>query len=72
MYLDTFKIHIWYRTALHYAVISGGIDIVSVLLNHGATVRFEEDYNYPSPLHLAVRNGDIEVINLLLDSGNET
>lgn len=57
------------RTALHYAVLSGCTVIVSVLLDHGATVRFEGDYNRPSPLHLAVRRGDTEVINLLLDAG---
>uniref|UniRef100_A0A6A7FR83 Ankyrin repeat and KH domain-containing protein mask-like n=1 Tax=Hirondellea gigas TaxID=1518452 RepID=A0A6A7FR83_9CRUS len=58
-----------HRTALHYAVLSGSLDIIMVLIDSGAQVRFEPDYNKPTPLHLAVRRGDIKVINLLLDVG---
>lgn len=58
-----------HRTALHYAVLSGSVDIVLVLLDSGAQVRFEPEYNRPTPLHLAVRRGDIKMINLLLDVG---
>ncbi|KAF2343677.1 Ankyrin repeat-containing domain, partial [Trinorchestia longiramus] len=58
-----------HRTALHYAVLSGSLDILVVLLDSGSQVIFEPEYNKPTPLHLAVRRGDIKVINLLLDHG---
>ncbi|KAA0194229.1 Ankyrin repeat domain-containing protein [Hyalella azteca] len=55
------------RTALHYAVLSGSVDIIHVLLDSGAQIIYEPEYNKPTPLHLAVRRGDIKVINILLD-----
>lgn len=58
-----------YRSVLHYAVLSGSIPIVNLLLKQGARVNFEAEYNKPTPLDLAILKGDIELVRLLLDHG---
>ncbi|CAL4067086.1 unnamed protein product [Meganyctiphanes norvegica] len=57
------------RSVLHYAVLSGSVAIVNLLLKQGARVNFEKTYNKPSPLDLAILKGDVEIINVLLESG---
>ncbi|XP_027211623.1 ankyrin repeat domain-containing protein 65 isoform X4 [Penaeus vannamei] len=58
-----------YRSVLHYAVLSGSIPIVNLLLKQGAQVNFEAEYNKPTPLDLAILKGDVELVRLLLDNG---
>lgn len=57
------------RSVLHYAVLSGSIPIVNLLLKQGAQVNFEAEYNKPTPLDLAILKGDVELVRLLLDNG---
>ena len=58
-----------HRTVLHYAVLSGNIDIVRLLLHHGANVRFPSDFQKPTPLDFAILRGNVEMVKLLIDSG---
>ncbi|KAG8183957.1 hypothetical protein JTE90_005188 [Oedothorax gibbosus] len=57
------------RTVLHYAVLSGNLDTVKLLLKHGAVVKFSSDYMKPSPLDFSILRGNPEMAKLLIDSG---
>lgn len=56
------------KTALHWAASSGNKEIISVLLEAGASVR-SEDAGKRTPLHYAAREGRNEAARLLLDQG---
>ncbi|KAK4303667.1 hypothetical protein Pmani_024337 [Petrolisthes manimaculis] len=58
-----------YRSVLHYAVLSGSVPIVNLLLKQGARVNFEPEYNKPTPLDLAILKGDVEIVRLILQNG---
>jgi len=58
-----------YRCVLHYAVLSGNIDIVRLLLSHGASVHFPPELQKPTPLDFAILRGNLEMIKLLVDTG---
>lgn len=58
-----------YRTVLHYAVLSGNRDIVSLLLKQGARVNFPFEYQKPTPLDLAILRGDPNLVKLFLEAG---
>jgi ankyrin repeat protein len=63
------------RTALHYACdpVSGSIDKVNILLNHGASEDVDvPDYKMQTPLHLAAMMDDSRVLARLLDSSDTT
>ena len=55
------------RTALHFAAWREHLEVVRLLLDHGAnpSPRCVEDN--ATPLHLAVQEGHVEVVNLLLE-----
>ncbi|KAL3242911.1 hypothetical protein MRX96_020923 [Rhipicephalus microplus] len=57
------------RTVLHYAVLSGNLSIVRLLLDNGAKARMEAGYRHPSPLDFAILRGDLSAVKLLLDAG---
>lgn len=57
------------RTVLHYAVLSGNLSMVRLLLDHGAKARMAPDYKHPSPLDFAILRGDLAAVRLLLDAG---
>ena len=61
-------IYLIYRTVLHYAVLSGSIAIVNLLIKQGAQVNFEKDYCHPSPLDLAILKGDSSMVQILIDA----
>lgn len=58
-----------YRTVLHYAVLSGNLDTVNLLLKQGARVNYSSEYQKPSPLDLAILKGDPELVKLLINAG---
>lgn len=59
-----------FRTVLHYAVLSGNISIVNLLVKQGARLNYEGDaFEKPSPLDLAILKGDLEVVKLLVGKG---
>ncbi|XP_076065022.1 uncharacterized protein LOC143039048 isoform X2 [Oratosquilla oratoria] len=58
-----------YRSVLHYAVLSGSVAIVNLLVKQGAIVQQEDDHGKPSPLDLAILKGDIEAVKLLIEEG---
>lgn len=58
-----------HRTVLHYAVLSGNVDIVRLLLNHGANVKFPPEFQKPTPLDFAILRGNVDMVRLLLDAG---
>eukprot|EP01119_Soliformovum_irregulare_P007355 TRINITY_DN19762_c0_g1_i1.p1 TRINITY_DN19762_c0_g1~~TRINITY_DN19762_c0_g1_i1.p1 ORF type:complete len:258 (-),score=38.51 TRINITY_DN19762_c0_g1_i1:210-983(-) len=55
-------------TALHYASRSGHLNVVKVLLDHGAKINAVEAENW-TPLYYAVNCGHKEIVQFLLDSG---
>ncbi|CAG7785048.1 unnamed protein product [Allacma fusca] len=58
-----------FRTVLHYAVISGSYETVSLLLKQGAAVNFPPDYQKPTPLDIAILTGDVNLVKMLIDAG---
>lgn len=54
-----------YQTTLHRAVVTGNVEIVQLLLQHGANVDMRNHVGM-TPLHMAVQCGNIELITLLL------
>ncbi|RWS27636.1 Ankyrin repeat domain-containing protein 50-like protein [Leptotrombidium deliense] len=58
-----------FRTVLHYAVLSSNVDIVRLVLNHGANVQYPPELQKPTPLDFAILRGNLEMIKLLLDNG---
>jgi ankyrin repeat protein len=57
-------------TALHIATICGHIEIVKLLLEHGAGVTSMESDWYMA-LHLAASRGRLEIVKLLLEHGTD-
>lgn len=58
-----------YRTVLHYAVLSGNVGIVNMLLSYGANVRFPAEFQKPTPIDFAILRSNVEMVKLLLDAG---
>ena len=54
------------RTALHIAVSRGNLNVVKLLLNHGAKV-MKCDIDLEIPLHYAAEYGNLEIVKILLD-----
>lgn len=54
-------------TALHLAVESGHLNVVSYLISKGADVNIPRQ-NYVYPLHLAATTGDVEIVKIILPS----
>jgi ankyrin repeat protein len=60
-----------YRTVLHYAVLSGNLATVNLLIKQGARVNYPPDYQKPTPLDLAILKGDADLVKLLLAAGKD-
>ncbi|XP_055683669.1 ankyrin repeat and SOCS box protein 3-like [Lutzomyia longipalpis] len=61
-----------FRTVLHYAVLSGNIGLVNLLIKQGAKIDAPVPYpepDRPSPLDLAILRGDPALVRLLLEKG---
>lgn len=60
-----------FRTVLHYAVLSGNLQIVNLMIKQGARLNYDEGYDFgkPSPLDLAILKGDPQIVELLIRSG---
>lgn len=61
-----------YRTVLHYAVLSGSLSLVNLLLKQGARIdRLPPtgEVDKPSPLHLAILRGDPAILRVLIENG---
>lgn len=56
-----------HRTVLHYAVLSGNIAIVNLLIKQGAKLNCEPEK--PSALDLAILKGDLETVKMLIAAG---
>lgn len=57
---------------MHYAVLSGSITLVNLLLKQGAkTDRLppEGESDKPTPLHMAILRGDPAIVRCLLEAG---
>lgn len=55
-----------YRTVLHYAILSGNLEIVNLLIKQGASVNYPPDVSKPTVLDLAILRGDPELVKMLL------
>lgn len=58
------------KTLLHRSVVAGNLQVMGVLLDHGANPHREDSYNHKSPLDLAVMLNFMDAIKLL-DTENE-
>lgn len=58
-----------HRTVLHYAVLSGNMQMVNLLLKQGARVNFSPDYRKPTPLDFAILKGNPDLVKMLIDVG---
>lgn len=58
-----------FRTVIHYAVLSGNVDIVKQLINHGSNVKFPPEFQKPTPLDFAILRGNVEMVKILMDAG---
>ncbi|XP_075219041.1 ankyrin repeat and SOCS box protein 16-like [Lycorma delicatula] len=58
-----------YRTVLHYAVLSGNLATVNLLLKQGAAVNYPPGINKPTPLDLAILRGDPQLVEMLIVAG---
>lgn len=58
-----------HRTVLHYAVLSGNVGIVNMLLSYGASVRFPPEFQKPTPVDFAILRSNVQMVKLLLDAG---
>jgi ankyrin repeat protein len=61
-----------FRTVLHYAVLSGNVILVNLLLKQGARVDIRAPFpepDRPSPLDLAILRGDPALVRILLENG---
>lgn len=56
-----------YRTVLHYAVLSGNVAIVNLLIKQGAKLNCDPEK--PSALDLAILKGDLDIVRLLIAAG---
>ncbi len=56
-------------TGLHYAAHEGRLDVVRVLLEHGADPNAREAGDNTTPLHWAAAHRSLEVVRALLDAG---
>lgn len=59
-----------YRTVLHYAVLSGNLTTVNLLLKQGASVNYPPGINKPTPLDMAILRGDPELVEMLIAAGS--
>jgi ankyrin repeat protein len=60
----------WYGdgAALHLAVRNGNLDIVKILVRHGAVIDIRDRSDH-TPLHNAAWNGHVEIMEFLIDEG---
>jgi len=58
-----------FRSVLHYAVLSGNLSIVNLLMNEGASVRFPPELQKPTPLDFAILRANVDMARVLLDAG---
>ncbi len=56
-------------TALHWAAVGNHVEIATMLVYAGATVKATTRLGGYTPLHLAARNGGTDVARVLLDGG---
>lgn len=58
-----------FRTVLHYAVLSGNLDTVKLVMSHGASVKYPSHYKKPTPLDFAILRGNLDLVRYLIDAG---
>jgi Ankyrin repeats (3 copies) len=57
------------RTALSFAAERGSVEIVKMLLEHGADVNAKDTSNHATAMTWALEKGHVEIIRLLLEKG---
>ncbi|HET8762007.1 MAG TPA: ankyrin repeat domain-containing protein, partial [Gemmatimonadales bacterium] len=57
------------RTALHFAMNSMNIDVIDVLLHHGADPNIRDGGDNAFPIHFAAEKGALEVVRRLIEHG---
>ncbi|HET8634459.1 MAG TPA: ankyrin repeat domain-containing protein [Gemmatimonadales bacterium] len=61
--------HTGQRTALHFAMNSMNIDVIDVLLDHGADPDIRDEGDNAFPVHFAAEKGSLEVLRRLIEHG---
>ncbi|EDQ84452.1 uncharacterized protein MONBRDRAFT_30228 [Monosiga brevicollis MX1] len=59
------------HTALHWACFNDHVEVVEMLLKHGADAKAKTNFGW-TPLHWACREGRVEVVEMLLEHGVDT
>ena len=57
------------KTALNWASKWGHLEIIRLLLEKGANVNIQHEYNHATALHWASWGGHLEVVRFLIDKG---
>lgn len=58
-----------FRSALHFALLSGNHDLVKFMIANGSNVNMDEKYEKPSPIDIAVLKDDPHLLKIVLDAG---
>jgi ankyrin repeat protein len=58
-----------HRTPLHFAVANGRLELVQILLGHGADVNAAAGRDNRTPLHKASERGHVNIVQLLIQNG---
>src|SRR5262249_40693419 len=58
-------------TGLHVAAVAGHLEVVRLLLAHGADPNAREAGDNTYPLHWAAAYGNVEIVRALLDGGGD-
>lgn len=69
VFYDIFFRQVFSETPLHVAASLGSVEIIKLLLHHGAEVRVQCGPDKLTALHLAAEDGNVETARLLLDAG---
>jgi ankyrin repeat protein len=56
-------------TSLHFAVYSGNLDVVQLLIENGAKVEMKSYREYTTPLHIACQRNFKDIAKLLIENG---
>ncbi len=64
----SFVKNVWYATALHIAALSGSLEMVKYLVEHGAEINYKKTFDQTA-LHMAAKSGSLKIFKYLVEHG---